>query len=96
MRMQIDLTTGKITEHEDAAIVKRPIEEMEAERVHAIKSKASELIKIRYPIEKQSSAQLGIYGDVYLAEMKEYIADIIRISNEAEIDGTKVEDILWQ
>ena len=31
-------------------------EEIEAERVHAIKSKASELIKSKYPIEKQSSA----------------------------------------
>lgn len=68
----------------------------EIERIQAIKSKAGELIKIRYPIEKQSSAQLGIYGDVYLAEMKEYIADIIRISNEAEANGTTLEDINWE
>lgn len=94
MRIEVSID-GTVTEHEDAPIVKRPIEEMEAERVHAIKSKASKLIKIRYPIEKQSSAQLGIYGDVYLAEMKEYIADIIRISNKAEQDGTKAEDVQW-
>lgn len=95
MRIEVNID-GTITEHEDAPVIERPIEEMEAERVHAIKARAGMLIKSRYPIEKQSSAQLGIYGDVYLVEMKEYIADIIRISNEAEIDGTKVEDILWQ
>ena len=95
MRIEVDID-GTITEHEDAPVIERTKEEIEAERVHAIKAKASELIKIRYPIEKQSSAQLGIYGDVYLAEMKEYIADIIRISNKAEQDGIKVEDIQWQ
>ena len=95
MRIEVDLQ-GNITEHEDAPVIERTIEEIEAERIYRIKAKAGEIIKSRYPIEKQSSAQLGIYGDVYLAEMKEYIVGIIRVSNEAEIDGTKVEDILWQ
>lgn len=34
---------------------------------------------------------LGLYGDDYLQEMKEYIANIIRISNEAEANGTALE-----
>ena len=65
-------------------------------RVQSIKLTAQSLILNKYSLEKQSSAQLGIYGDAYLQEMKDYIADIIRISNEAELNGTQVEDILWQ
>lgn len=64
-------------------------------RVHSIKLTAQSLILSKYPLEKQSSAQLGLYGEVYLQEMKDYITNIIRISNEAELNGTKVEDILW-
>lgn len=64
-------------------------------RVQSIKLTAQSLILSKYSLEKQSSAQLGLYGDVYLQEMKDYIANIIRISNEAELNGTKVEDILW-
>ena len=37
-----------------------------------------------------------VYGDIYLVEMKEYIADIIRISNESEVNGTQLGDIVWQ
>lgn len=74
----------------------RTEEELENQRVSEIKSKAQSLILSKYSLEKQSSAQLGIYGGVYLQEMKDYIANIIRISNEAEINGTKVEDIQWQ
>lgn len=70
-------------------------EEIEAQRIAFIKDKAKSIILEKYPLEKQSSAQLGIYGEVYLQEMKDYIANIIRISNEAEINGTKVEDIQW-
>ena len=95
MRIEVD-AEGNVTEHEDAPIIERTKEEIEIERIQAIKAKASALIKSMYPIEKQSSAQLGIYGDIFLAEMKEYIADIIRISNKAEQDGTKVEDVQWQ
>lgn len=65
-------------------------------RVQSIKLTAQSLILSKYPLEKQSSANLGLYGEVYLQEMKDYIANIIRISNEAEINGTKVEDIQWQ
>lgn len=68
----------------------------EEQRIQSIKLTAQSLILQKYPLEKQSSAQLGLYGEEYLTEMKSYIANIIRISNEAEINGTKLEDILWQ
>ena len=78
-------------------------EELEAKRladeecrIQNIKLTAQSLILNKYSLEKQSSAQLGIYGDAYLQEMKDYIASIIRISNEAELNGIHVEDILWQ
>lgn len=74
----------------------RTEEEIEASRIQNIKLTAQSLILSKYPLEKQSSAQLGLYGEVYLQEMKDYIANIIRISNEAELNGTKVEDIQWQ
>lgn len=65
-------------------------------RVQSIKLTAQSLILSKYSLEKQSSAQLGLYGEAYLQEMKDYISNIIRISNEAELNGTKVEDIQWQ
>ena len=78
-------------------------EELEAKRladeeyrIQNIKLTAQSLILSKYSLEKQSSAQLGLYGDAYLQEMKDYIANIIRISNEAEINGTELEDIQWQ
>ena len=68
----------------------------EEQRIQSIKLTAQSLILQKYPLEKQSSANLGLYGEEYLAEMKAYIANIIRISNEAELSGTKLEDIAWQ
>lgn len=73
----------------------RTEEELKNQRVSDIKSKAQSLILSKYSLEKQSSSQLGLYGEVYLQEMKDYISNIIRISNEAELSGTKVEDIQW-
>lgn len=77
-------------------------EELEAKRladeeyrIQSIKLTAQSLILQKYPLEKQSSANLGLYGEEYLAEMKAYIANIIRISNEAELNGTALEDIDW-
>ena len=68
----------------------------EEQRIQNIKLTAQSLILQKYPLEKQSSANLGLYGEEYLAEMKAYISNIIRISNEAELSGTKLEDIVWQ
>lgn len=64
--------------------------------IEQIKLAARQKILEKYPLEKQSSAQLGLYGEVYLQEMKEYISNIIRISNEAEANGTELKDIQWQ
>ena len=74
----------------------RTPEEIEEQRISSIKSKAQSLILSKYSLEKQSSANLGLYCEEYLVEMKAYISNIIRISNEAEINGTKMEDIQWQ
>lgn len=63
--------------------------------IEQIKLTARQKILEKYPLEKQSSAQLGIYGEVYLTEMKEYISNIIKISNEAEANDTALEDIDW-
>lgn len=68
----------------------------EEQRIQSIKLTTKSLILQKYPLEKQSSANLGLYGEEYLAEMKAYISNIIMISTEAEISGTKVEDIQWQ
>ena len=64
-------------------------------RVQSIKLTAQSLILSKYSLAKQSSAQLGLYGDEYLEEMKAFISNIIEISNKAEKEGTKLEDIKW-
>lgn len=61
-----------------------------------IKLTARQKIYEKYPIEKQSSALLGIYGDAYLEEMRNYIRTIKNISNEAELNDTPLEDIQWE
>ena len=78
-------------------------EELEAKRlddekyrVKSIKLTAQSLILQKYPLEKQSSANLGVYGEEYLTEMKAYITNIIRASNEAEANSTALEDINWE
>ena len=60
-----------------------------------IKLIARQKILEKYPIEKQNSTILGIYGDTYLTEMRNYINRIINISNEAELNDTPLEDIQW-
>ena len=67
----------------------------EEQRIQSIKLTAQSLILQKYPLEKQSSANLGLYGEEYLAEMKAYISNIIRISNEAEANLTPLDKIDW-
>lgn len=69
-------------------------EEINLRRIKAIKSKAAELISSKYPDYKQLN--IIRIGGAELEAMSAYIDSIREISNEAEIDGTKVEDILWQ
>ncbi len=92
MRIEVDIE-GNITEHEDAPIVERSLEEIEAQRIQAIKSKASELINSKYPDYKQLNIMRT--GGVELEAMSAYIDSIRKISNKAEQDGTKVEDVQW-
>ena len=68
----------------------------EEQRIQSIQLTARSLILQKYPLEKQSSANLGLYGEEYLTEMKAYITNIIRISNEAEANSTALEDINWE
>ena len=68
--------------------------DIEIERIQAIKSKASEMISSKYPDYKQ----LNIIrtGGAELEAMSAYIDSIREISNKAEQDGTKSEDVQWQ
>ena len=65
----------------------------EEQRIQSIKSKAGELINSKYPDYKQLNI-LRI-GGVELEAMTAYIDGIRAISNEAESNGTKVEDVQW-
>ena len=69
-------------------------EELDTQRIQAIKSKASELINLKYPDYKQLN--LMRTGGSELEAMSAYIDSIREISNKAEQDGTKVEDVQWQ
>ena len=71
----------------------RTPEEIEAQRVQAIKQKASELITSKYPDYKQLNI-IRVAG-IELEEMTAYIDGIRAISNEAEKSEVKVEDIQW-
>lgn len=84
----------EITEEEAMLITNPPKtqEELEADRIASVKAKSGEIIYSRYSIEKQSSANLGIYGGEYLDNMKAFIADIIKQSNKLEADVSKTAD----
>ena len=72
----------------------RTNEEIEIQRIQAIKSKAGVLINSKYPDYKQLN--IIRVGGSELDEMTAYIDSIREISNKAEQDGIKVEDIQWQ
>lgn len=85
----------EITEIE-AIQISNPIKndiELELERVVNIKQKASELITSKYPDYKQLN--IIRVGGAELEAMSAYIDSIREISNKAEQDGTKVEDVQW-
>lgn len=70
----------------------RTPEEIDESRVQNINSYTQSIITKKYPLEKQSSANLGIYGDEYKNEMISFISNCITLSNEAIEDGTSFED----
>lgn len=70
----------------------------EEQRVQNINSYTQSFITKKYPLEKQSSANLGIYGDEYKNEMILFISNIIEKSNLAIANGISLEDFkesLW-
>lgn len=67
--------------------------EIEAQRIQAIKSKASELVTSKYPDYKQLNI-IRVQG-VELETMSAYIDSIREISNKAEQDGIKAKDVQW-
>lgn len=70
----------------------RTDEEIEKARVQNINSYTQSFITTKYPLEKQSSANLGIYGEEYKTEMISFISNCITLSNEAIENGTSFED----
>ena len=68
-------------------------EELNEQRIQAIKSKASELITSKYSIVWQLNHPRT--DSRYINEYA-WIDDIRAISNQAEIEGTNLEDIQWQ
>ena len=67
-------------------------EKNEEARLQNINSYTQSFITKKYPLEKQSSANLGIYGDEYKNEMISFISNCISLSNEAIDNGTSLED----
>lgn len=61
-------------------------------RIQNINSYTQSIITKKYPLEKQSSANLGIYGDDYKNQMISFISNCITLSNEAIDNGTSFED----
>lgn len=70
----------------------RSSKELEEARVQNINSYTQSIITKKYPLEKQSSANLGIYGDEYKTEMINFISNCITLSNEAIENNTSLED----
>ena len=70
----------------------RTPKEIDKARVQNINSYTQSFITKKYPLEKQSSANLGIYGEEYKTEMISFISNCITLSNEAIEDGTSFED----
>lgn len=70
----------------------RTPEDVEDIRIYAIKAKAGEIIKNKYSIEWQLNHPR--LDETYL-EQYQWIDNIRKISNEAEANGTALEDIDW-
>lgn len=80
---------------EEIAEMRKPSsEEIEIQRIQAIKSKAGELINSKYPDYKQLN--IIRVGGAELDAMTAYIDSIREIFNKAEQDGIKVEDVQWE
>ena len=74
----------------------RTDEQREQQRIQDINSYTQSFIYSKYPQPKQSSANLGIYGESYKNEMVTFIKRVVDLSNEAIANGTKIEDVNWE
>lgn len=72
---------------------KETAEEVNAARIIGIKSKAGEIIQSKYSIIWQLNHPRG---DANYIEQYAWIDRIRDISNEAEINGTQLGDIIWE
>ena len=82
--------------YEDGKLVKKDFttdEQREEQRIQQIKSKANELILARYSIIWQLNHPRD---DIQYKSDYDFIDNIRRISNEAEANGTALEDINWE
>ena len=70
----------------------RTEKELDEARVQNINSYTQAFITTKYPLEKQSSANLGIYGEDYKNEMTSFISNCIALSNDAIANNTSFED----
>ena len=70
----------------------RTNKEIEKARVQNINSYTQSIITKKYPLEKQSSANLGIHGEEYKNEMTSFISNCIALSNEAIANNTSFDD----
>ena len=84
----------EITEDEAILIANPPKtpEEIEVERIQSIKQRAGEIIKSEYSIEWQLNHPR--LDETYISQYA-WIDNIRNISNEAEANGTALEDIDW-
>lgn len=65
---------------------------IEKQRVQNINTYTQSFIIKKYPLEKQSSANLGVYDEAYKNEMVAFIKSVVDLSNEAIDNGTSFED----
>lgn len=68
--------------------------EKEKNRLFLIKRKAESLILETYPEYKQRNILMSQDAEA-IGEMNDFIKNIRNISNQAEIDGIALEDIVW-
>ena len=80
----------KVLTSEELTEIARLIEE---QRIASIKAEASSIIRNRYSIEWQLNHPRI---DAIYTEQYEWIDRIRVVSNEAELNGTQLGDIVWQ
>lgn len=78
----LDTKTEVEAEHIQSATTLKAAKDKE-NLTTAINKRAGDVITAKYPLEKQSSANLGIYGTAYADTMKTFIQGVVNLSNTA-------------